>query len=451
MTLFMTAILGQLNFNLGHWNARLTGPDAAFPRYLPPDVSLGCLPFTRIDSLIFTAARGLHLPDSMTRDAYTSYENGITVIKELTSHWACDLLKRSQQHSVPQMTLVQMRIRIHRIVIQLQVRPLNLHPNSCSPCSHWKRTRLTFPANNSCELLQKRVLRFKIKQTIIDRFYFFQVTSVYVWISMCIISDVYTHDWISDLRKKFALWNENFFPGTQKYYSQTWEVRTLFTIPVGVVSLFLRFVVFCACICHWLALACGDANSQLKYMVTVEELLVQFFGRTPCVKKATYLKMQPSLKNLHLPEGQRKQQQIGRKLQRACRICWLSTRPGKTVLGLKFESDKESECDRNTLAEYLHSVYYNQFKIKHSARDAILNCVNKHGTPNLPETTRTLLCTEPNVDTGTKVLNRLYPFHSHISMVKQLKFCLLLLQHCSKKQVVAVLESDEEISDHGWS
>ncbi len=81
------------------------------------------------------------------------------------------------------------------------------------------------------------------------------------------------------------------------------------------------------CICHRLALACGDANSQLKYMATVEQLLVQLFKflENSCVKTATYLKMQLSLRKLDLPEGQRKQQLIGRKLQRACRTRWLST------------------------------------------------------------------------------------------------------------------------------
>ncbi len=81
------------------------------------------------------------------------------------------------------------------------------------------------------------------------------------------------------------------------------------------------------CICHRLALACGDANSQLKYMATVEQLLVQLFKflENSSVKTPTYLKMQLSLRKLDLPEGQRKQRQIGRKLQRACRTCWLST------------------------------------------------------------------------------------------------------------------------------
>ncbi len=115
MTLFMTAILGQLNFILGHWKARLTGPDAAFPRYLLPDVSVDetsdpFRPDNKIDNLIVTDDRWLHLPESMTRmtrDAYTWYDD-ITVTKELTSNWANALMKRSQQHSVPQMTLVKM-------------------------------------------------------------------------------------------------------------------------------------------------------------------------------------------------------------------------------------------------------------------------------------------------------------------------------------------------------
>ena len=48
------------------------------------------------------------------------------------------------------------------------------------------------------------------------------------------------------------------------------------------------------CICHRLALACGDSNNEVEYMLTIERLLVQLYKwlENSCVKMAGYLKMQ---------------------------------------------------------------------------------------------------------------------------------------------------------------
>lgn len=80
------------------------------------------------------------------------------------------------------------------------------------------------------------------------------------------------------------------------------------------------------CICHRLALACGDSNNEVKYMLTIERLLVQLYMwlQNSCIKTAAYLKMQLWLQNMHLPADESKCHKIGHKLQRACKTRWLS-------------------------------------------------------------------------------------------------------------------------------
>jgi len=48
------------------------------------------------------------------------------------------------------------------------------------------------------------------------------------------------------------------------------------------------------CICHRLALACGDSNNEVQYMLTIEHLLLQLYKwlENSCAKTAAYLKMQ---------------------------------------------------------------------------------------------------------------------------------------------------------------
>ena len=88
------------------------------------------------------------------------------------------------------------------------------------------------------------------------------------------------------------------------------------------------------CICHRLALACGDSNNEVEYMLTIERLLVQLYKwlENSCVKMAAYLKMQIRLRDMQLSTDESKRHKIGHKLQRACRKRWLST--DKAVLGV---------------------------------------------------------------------------------------------------------------------
>jgi len=88
------------------------------------------------------------------------------------------------------------------------------------------------------------------------------------------------------------------------------------------------------CICHRLALACGDSNNEVQYMLTIERLLLQLYKwlENSCVKTAAYLKMQLRVRDMQLPAEESKRHKIGHKLQRACRTRWLST--DKAVLGV---------------------------------------------------------------------------------------------------------------------
>ena len=88
------------------------------------------------------------------------------------------------------------------------------------------------------------------------------------------------------------------------------------------------------CICHRLALACGDSNNDIEYVLTIERLLVQLYRwlENSCVKTAAYMKMQLRLQSMQLPAEESKRHKIGHKLQRACRTRWLST--DKAVQGV---------------------------------------------------------------------------------------------------------------------
>ena len=88
------------------------------------------------------------------------------------------------------------------------------------------------------------------------------------------------------------------------------------------------------CICHRLALACGDSNNEIQYMLTIERLLIQLYKwlENSCVKTAAYMKMQLRLLNMQLPTEESKRHKICHKLQRACRTRWLST--DKAVQGV---------------------------------------------------------------------------------------------------------------------
>ncbi|XP_052241120.1 zinc finger protein 862-like isoform X2 [Dreissena polymorpha] len=78
------------------------------------------------------------------------------------------------------------------------------------------------------------------------------------------------------------------------------------------------------CICHRLALACTDSNTDLKYISTVETVLRQvwqFLDNSP-KRMATYLKIQARLKAIHF-EG-KAFKKISKRLKKAVSTRWLS-------------------------------------------------------------------------------------------------------------------------------
>ena len=79
------------------------------------------------------------------------------------------------------------------------------------------------------------------------------------------------------------------------------------------------------CICHRLALACGDANDHVQYIQSVEKILLQlwsFFKNSP-KKSASYAKAAVAAKSITVSHAGKKV--IAKKLKKACRTRWLST------------------------------------------------------------------------------------------------------------------------------
>ena len=78
------------------------------------------------------------------------------------------------------------------------------------------------------------------------------------------------------------------------------------------------------CICHRLALACGDANDTISYIKQVEKVLLQvwaFFDNS-AKKSAAYAKAVLAVKQLIV--SNRGKKKLGKKFQKACRSRWLS-------------------------------------------------------------------------------------------------------------------------------
>jgi len=78
------------------------------------------------------------------------------------------------------------------------------------------------------------------------------------------------------------------------------------------------------CICHRLALACSGANDTVKYIATIETILVQlwsFFNNSP-KRTALYVKIQEEVKRVNLTNHSR--DSIVRKVRKSCRTRWLS-------------------------------------------------------------------------------------------------------------------------------
>ena len=78
------------------------------------------------------------------------------------------------------------------------------------------------------------------------------------------------------------------------------------------------------CINHQLALACGDANDQVKFITTVESTLTQLWKWLEYPKRCSaYIKVCENLRKIQVPDTQKKSLAI--KVQRVCRTQWLST------------------------------------------------------------------------------------------------------------------------------
>ncbi|CAB3982454.1 zinc finger 862-like [Paramuricea clavata] len=79
------------------------------------------------------------------------------------------------------------------------------------------------------------------------------------------------------------------------------------------------------CICHCLALACGDANDHVQYIQTVEKILVQLwsFFKNSAKKSASYAKATIEAKSISVSNAGKKV--LVKKFKKACRTRWLST------------------------------------------------------------------------------------------------------------------------------
>ena len=80
------------------------------------------------------------------------------------------------------------------------------------------------------------------------------------------------------------------------------------------------------CICHRLALACGDANDDLNYIKVVEKVLVQLwtFFKNSAKRSATYAKAAVAAKAL-VVQNDKSKKVIAKKVKKACKTRWLST------------------------------------------------------------------------------------------------------------------------------
>ena len=96
----------------------------------------------------------------------------------------------------------------------------------------------------------------------------------------------------------------------------------------GVVALLRReckLLLNVHCICHRLALACGEANDHVQYTQSVEKFLPQvwsFFKNSP-KKSTSYAKAAVAAKSITVSHAGKKV--IAKKFKKACRPRWLST------------------------------------------------------------------------------------------------------------------------------
>lgn len=80
------------------------------------------------------------------------------------------------------------------------------------------------------------------------------------------------------------------------------------------------------CINHHLALACGDANEQVKYIQVVEVALRQVWKWLEDSKhSATFVKVCKATQQINLVSGRKLSKKLAVNVQKACRTRWLST------------------------------------------------------------------------------------------------------------------------------
>ena len=79
------------------------------------------------------------------------------------------------------------------------------------------------------------------------------------------------------------------------------------------------------CIAHRLALACGDANNSVSYILTVEKILIQLWSlfKNSAKKAAKYSKAILNANEISLTKQGKKKFQ--KQFHKACRTRWLST------------------------------------------------------------------------------------------------------------------------------
>lgn len=84
-------------------------------------------------------------------------------------------------------------------------------------------------------------------------------------------------------------------------------------------------VIVVHCVCHRLALACADSNSELKYIEKVTSYLTELWKlfEYSNQKTAVFMKTQLSMCNLQLLPNVKKK--ITKKIKKACKTRWLST------------------------------------------------------------------------------------------------------------------------------
>lgn len=86
------------------------------------------------------------------------------------------------------------------------------------------------------------------------------------------------------------------------------------------------------CICHRLALACGDANDHISYIKTVEKVLIRLwsFFHNSGKRTAAYTKAVIALAELHISNSAK--ERVVKRVKKATRTRWLSTE--STVVGI---------------------------------------------------------------------------------------------------------------------